>query len=226
DGIGWPSMSGIREFCRSLEAKMNYESKTLGSVHSILRTYGSFHMCSKVYKPPSKTDIHSQYLYVDIYIIALVSKSISYALQDKLEGLLRELSTPVKARLYQKATKAEKRVTFAYQEEIRCWFRFSEKFEQNFKRHYGWINDQQARTCVYDEVAKHLPGFTRESLRKKTAETRNIYMLFGLCRDPTTLEIVRGIGMEKIKRVKTNSADYISKLTNTQIRNIIDTFAN
>ncbi|CAG8557886.1 255_t:CDS:2 [Ambispora gerdemannii] len=32
-----------------------------------------------------------------------------------------------------KTTKAEKRATFAYQDEIRCWYHFAEKFEQNFK---------------------------------------------------------------------------------------------
>ncbi|CAG8436654.1 6375_t:CDS:2 [Ambispora gerdemannii] len=114
---------------------------------------------------------------------------------DKLPGLLQELSTPTKSestevdeddgsenfiskdlvKLYQKATKAEKRVTFAYQEEIRCWYHFTEKFEKSVKDamdNNSRLNDQQARSRVYDEVAKHLPDFTRESLRKKTAKAK------------------------------------------------------
>ena len=117
----------------------------------------------------------------------------------------------------------------ANQDEILCWYRFAESFEKRVKEimnSNSRLNDQQARTRVYEEVAQHLPGFTKDSLRKKTAKARNIYKLFGRNRHPTSREEIRGIGMSKIKRVKSYSADYISKLTFTQIHNIIEHFSN
>ncbi|CAG8593412.1 13444_t:CDS:1 [Ambispora gerdemannii] len=133
--------------------------------------------------------------------------------QDKLLGLIRELSTPVKgetgeintgesenslARLYQKALKAENRVTQAYQEEIRCWYYYAEEFEKKvmgIRDNDRKIGDQQARTKVYDEIRDHLSGITKVTLRKKTQRARAIYNLF------------KKIGVEKIKRVHSYSAD-------------------
>ncbi|CAI2165099.1 10179_t:CDS:2 [Funneliformis geosporum] len=74
--------------------------------------------------------------------------------QERFRGLLHELSTPIKeettetnnedessegsilqnlARLFQKAIKAEKCVTQAYQEEIYCWYYYAEQFEKSVK---------------------------------------------------------------------------------------------
>ncbi|CAG8512266.1 2626_t:CDS:2, partial [Scutellospora calospora] len=64
-------------------------------------------------------------------------------------------------------------------------------------------NDQQARELVYGKVTTNLPGFTRDSLCKKTAKTRNIYKLFGESYDPDTKKIVKRIGIEKIERIRT-----------------------
>ncbi|CAI2186504.1 996_t:CDS:2 [Funneliformis geosporum] len=68
-----------------------------------------------------------------------------------LSWLLYELSTPIKrkttetnkgsggsisqnlARLFQKAIKAEKCVTQAYQKEIYCWYYYAERFEKSVK---------------------------------------------------------------------------------------------
>ncbi|RIB19779.1 hypothetical protein C2G38_2082358 [Gigaspora rosea] len=165
---------------------------------------------------------------------------------DKVQGLIKELSMPNEPiddndggnkskeskpitllQLYYNANRAEKRVTRAYQEEIRCWYLFAKKFEERvkeIKNDNSRYNDQQARGLVYGEVATNLPGFTRDSLRKKTAKARNIYKLFGESYDPDTKKIVKGIGIEKIERIRTYSADYISKLNSTQIYNIIKHF--
>ncbi|RIB05469.1 hypothetical protein C2G38_2280628 [Gigaspora rosea] len=165
---------------------------------------------------------------------------------DKVQGLIKELSMPSEPiddndrgnkskeskpitllQLYYNANRAEKCVTHAYQEEIRCWYLFVKKFEERvkeIKNDNSRYNDQQARGLVYGEVATNLPGFTRDSLRKKTAKARNIYKLFGESYDPDTKKIVKGIGIEKIERIRTYSADYISKLNSTQIYNIIKHF--
>ncbi|CAG8700601.1 8195_t:CDS:2 [Ambispora leptoticha] len=103
---------------------------------------------------------------------------------DKVQGLIKELSMP------------KKRVTRAYQEEIRCWYLFAEKFEERvkeIKNDNSKYNDQQARGLVYGEVATNLLRFTRDSLRKKTAKARNIYKLFGESYDPDIKKIRLGI---------------------------------
>ncbi|CAG8606300.1 20211_t:CDS:2, partial [Racocetra persica] len=93
----------------------------------------------------------------------------------------------------------------AYQEEIRCWYLFAKKFEERvkeIKNDNSRFNDQQARGLVYSEIATNIPGFTRESLCKKTAKTRNIYKLFGESYDPETKTVVKGLEIEKIERIQ------------------------
>jgi len=95
---------------------------------------------------------------------------------NKVQGLITELSTPTKgesdeankneipdgslsqnlARLYQKAIKAEKRVTYAYQGGIWCWYYYAEGFEKRVKEIMNGdnrIGDRQARSQVYSEMA-------------------------------------------------------------------------
>ena len=100
------------------------------------------------------------------------------------------------------------------QKEILRWYCYSEKFEKkvtdiSFKNE---LNDQMARTQIYNEMEPFLPGIKREYLRKKTQKARNIYTLF------------KEIGIDKIKQV-TYSADAISSLTGVQIQNIIKLFS-
>ena len=157
--------------------------------------------------------------------------------QEKFQALLQELSTPAKgekaenvdeeedadgsvsqslARLYQKATRAGLRVTKANQDEVLCWYKYAEGFEnrvREIRSQDSSVTDPTARTRAYREVSQHLPGITEANLRKKTQKARNIYKVF-----------VR-IGINKIKRVKSYSADAISSLSSTQIQNIIDRFS-
>src|SRR5436853_3815971 len=157
--------------------------------------------------------------------------------QEKFQALLQELSTPAKgekaenvdeeedadgsvsqslARLYQKATRAGLRVTKANQDEILCWYKYAEGFEnrvREIRSQDSSATDPTARSRVYREVTQHLPGITEANLRKKTQKARNIYKVF-----------VR-IGINKIKRVKSYSADAISNLSSTQIQSIIDRFS-
>jgi hypothetical protein len=60
------------------------------------------------------------------------------------------------------------------------------------------------------ELGLHLPEISRDALRKKTQRAEKIYTLF------------EEIGLDKIKLIKTYSANSISKLTNGQIREIIE----
>ncbi|GBB95398.1 hypothetical protein RclHR1_25270001 [Rhizophagus clarus] len=157
--------------------------------------------------------------------------------QEKFQALLQELSTSAKgeraenvdeeedadgsvsqslARLYQKATRAGLRVTKANQDEILCWYKYAEGFEnrvRDIRTQDSSVTDPTARSRAYREVSQHLPGITEANLRKKTQKARNIYKVF-----------VR-IGINKIKRVKSYSADAISNLSSTQIQSIIDRFS-
>ena len=118
------------------------------------------------------------------------------------------------AHLYQKARKAKKNTVHAKQEEILSWYYYAKGFEKrvddilsicrNNKR-----ADDLARIQVYDDIWDCLSGVSRENFRKQTQRAYKIYKLFD------------GIGIEKIKRVKSYSANGISKLTNPQIQHII-----
>ena len=115
------------------------------------------------------------------------------------------------ARLFQKACRAETRATKAIQE-ISCWYYYGKAYEERveeIKNARRGVSDQSARNQVYDDTMEHLPGgFTKDTLRKKTQRAVKIFKLF------------RKIGVDKIKRVISYSANAISKLTASQIRSI------
>ncbi|CAG8455322.1 7605_t:CDS:1, partial [Scutellospora calospora] len=121
------------------------------------------------------------------------------------ENKTRESKTKTLLQLYYNTSQAEKCITRAYQEEIRCWYLFAEKFKERvkeIKNDNSRFNNQQARELVYGEIATNIPGFTKESLHKKTAKTRNIYKLFGESYDPKTKTEVKGLRIEKIERIQ------------------------
>ncbi len=66
---------------------------------------------------------------------------------------------------------------------------------------------------IYDEIELYLPDKKREYLYKMIQKAKNIYMLF------------KRIEINKIG-VVTCSADMISRLTNTQIQNIINLYTD
>ncbi|RIA83741.1 hypothetical protein C1645_785555, partial [Glomus cerebriforme] len=143
--------------------------------------------------------------------------------QEKFQALLQELFTPAKGEKAKNvdeeeedadgsATRAGLRVTKANQDEILCWYKYAEGFEnrvRDIRTQDSSVTDPTARSRAYREVSQHLPGITEANLRKKTQKARNIYKVF-----------VR-IGINKIKRVKSYSAIAISNLSSTQIQSII-----
>jgi len=159
------------------------------------------------------------------------ARSVSASRKQKMiEGLLQELIAPPDetepvsvdedqgdtsvgknlARLYMLASAARDRMILSNQDEIRCWYNYSEEFESRvdeMSRSEG-ITDKTARTRVYEEITPHLSGVKRGSLRTKTYKARNIYRLF------------REIGTNRIGLVKSYSVDFISSLTVKQISSI------
>ncbi|CAG8625062.1 3175_t:CDS:2, partial [Racocetra fulgida] len=73
------------------------------------------------------------------------------------------------------------------------------------------IDDQSARTIVYNEIKSLLPDITDVNLRKITSRAKKAYILY------------EGIGIDKISQI-TYSASAISSLKDNQIQNIINDF--
>ncbi|CAG8599547.1 23470_t:CDS:2, partial [Cetraspora pellucida] len=112
---------------------------------------------------------------------------------NKVQGLIKELSMPselIDDNNRGNKNKESKPITLF-------------QLYNNASQAKNVYNNQQARGLVYDEVSTNLLGFTRDSLHKKTAKTRNIYKLFEESYNPDTKKIVKRIGIEKIKRIRT-----------------------
>jgi hypothetical protein len=150
-----------------------------------------------------------------------------------IQGLLQELSTPTGdetievnddreesqnttgstaerlAWLYRKASRAGR-------QEILDLYRYGEVHKNKIYKILSdeRITEKTARSRLYKAIIRHLPGITMENLRKKTQKARNIYRLF------------REIGVDKIRRIKSYSADAISSFTGVQIQIIIDHFSS
>ncbi|CAG8634040.1 11256_t:CDS:2 [Funneliformis mosseae] len=116
---------------------------------------------------------------------------------DEDEGFEGSISQNL-ARLFQKAIKAKKRF---------------EKSVKDVKDNDKRVKNQQVRIQVYNAILKHLSNIIRENLCKKTQKARNIFELFSK------------IGIKKVKGVQFYNANNFSKLTGTQIKNIIAHFA-
>ncbi|KAF0520284.1 hypothetical protein F8M41_016413 [Gigaspora margarita] len=135
------------------------------------------------------------------------------------------------AQLCDKALIAEECTLEANQEEIFCWYHYGRNFVLQEKAlcYKNKIGEKKAKGLIYDEVVKQLnilrkkksqdiglplPDVLRDSLRKKTQRALKIYKLF------------EKVGMDKIKYIRTYSANEISKLTNEEILAITDHFLN
>ncbi|CAH1771330.1 14041_t:CDS:2, partial [Entrophospora sp. SA101] len=122
------------------------------------------------------------------------------------------------AQLCDKAFDAEDGANRANQEEIFMLGHLWKGFQ-------GKIGEKKARSLLYDSITKqlsiickkrsqklglYLPEISQDALRKKTQRAEKIYILF------------EKIGHDKIKCIKSYSANSISKLTNDQIQEIIN----
>ncbi len=99
------------------------------------------------------------------------------------------------------------------QKEILCWYCYYKAYEDRIEdiKRINKIDDQSARTLVYNEIKKLLPGITDVNLRQRTFRAKKIYTL------------LVGIGVEKVQAI-TCSASAISSLTDNQIQDIINCF--
>ncbi|CAG8538564.1 6352_t:CDS:2 [Ambispora gerdemannii] len=180
-----------------------------------------------------------------------VQKSITNPTEDLtlvsefVQGLLQEFSSPGTqlwesiefcnlatasvslqklAHLFYQANTARKNSIKAKREEISSWGCYSERYEDKVievRSEDKNLTDKTARSRIYNEMRPYLTGISDGYLRVMTCKARKINKLFGYEYDPVTLKKINGIGWHMVNRV-TCSADSISRLTNPQIRYIID----
>ncbi|CAB5346758.1 unnamed protein product [Rhizophagus irregularis] len=128
------------------------------------------------------------------------------------------------ANLFYQANNAKKNTIKAKRTEIASWGYYSERFEDKIvelRSEDKKLTDQTARKRIYNEMKPFLTGVSDGYLRVMTCKARKINKLFGYEYDPVSLEKNNGIGWDMIPRV-TCSVDSISRLTNSQIKYIID----
>ncbi|CAG8594844.1 2719_t:CDS:2, partial [Paraglomus occultum] len=99
------------------------------------------------------------------------------------------------------------------QKEILCWYCYYKAYENRVEniKCINKIDDQSARTLVYNEIKALLPDISDVNLRQRTFRAKKIHTL------------LMGIGMEKIQAIAC-SASAISSLTDNQIQDIINCF--
>ncbi|CAG8446556.1 10837_t:CDS:10 [Acaulospora colombiana] len=100
------------------------------------------------------------------------------------------------------------------QKESLCWYCYYKAYENRVSdvKSANDIDDQSARTIVYNEIKLLLPDITDVNLHKITSRAKKVYVLY------------EGIGIDKISQV-TYSASAISSLKDIQIQNIINDFS-
>ncbi|CAG8603710.1 991_t:CDS:2, partial [Gigaspora rosea] len=99
------------------------------------------------------------------------------------------------------------------QKEILCWYCYYKAYGDRVEniKHINKIDDQSARTLVYNEIKALLPDVSDANLRQRTFRAKKIYTL------------LMGIGIEKVQAI-TCSTSAISSLTDNQIQDIINCF--
>jgi hypothetical protein len=120
------------------------------------------------------------------------------------------------ASMCQKAMKAEKNAIASNQKEILCWYKYAEAYEEKILDTVktSKIAERTARKRANQEIIKHIPHMTLESLRKKNQKARTIYKLF------------KTVGIAKISNVVSFSANTISILTQQQLKAVMQHFSN
>ena len=133
------------------------------------------------------------------------------------------------AQLCDKTFDAEDKANRAKQEEILCWCLYAKDFiiQLNgiIESSGGKFGEKKARGLLYDSITKQLNllrkqrsqetglqlrDVSRDSLRKKTQRAEKVY------------KFIEQVGLDKIKYIKSYSANSILELTNKQIQEVIN----
>ncbi|GBB95533.1 hypothetical protein RclHR1_25560001 [Rhizophagus clarus] len=142
--------------------------------------------------------------------------------QKKIEsqGCLAELSCSVVLqninRLYENACTAENERVKANQAEILCWRNFIIGLDNSIDEIMikEKVRTKKAKGLIYDFILAHNPDTKRKTLYQRISRARKVY------------EFTEKIGIDKIKYIKTYSANSIAELSDSQIQTIVDYFSN
>jgi len=76
------------------------------------------------------------------------------------------------------------------------------------------VGTKKAKGLIYDFILAHNPDTKRKTLYQRISRARKVY------------EFTEKIGIDKIKYIKTYSANSIAELSDSQIQTIVDYFSN
>nr|CAG8649592.1 15754_t:CDS:2 [Entrophospora candida] len=93
------------------------------------------------------------------------------------------------------------------QKEILCWYCYYKLYEDRIEdiKRINNIDDQKARTLVYNEIKLLLPDITDINLRQRTFKAKKIYILF------------MGVGIDRIRQVSISDEETKSRVSNSSI---------
>ncbi|RGB25070.1 hypothetical protein C1646_803133, partial [Rhizophagus diaphanus] len=168
---------------------------------------------------PKDTKVSHDYIVAQDFIQEVSSELIDeddIQIIDGNQELTIDMTTEVElAQLFLEVSIEGKNTTQAKQKEISCRYSYGKKFEKGVQEIIARdnVSDQTARQQLFQDIIKHLSGIILETLRKRTQRAIKIYKLF------------EKIGVDRIKNIKSYSADSISKFTKPQIQIILDYFS-
>src|SRR6266496_3041781 len=200
----------------SLEDSAETETNTSSSQSSIkLSVCGA----GETQVLPKDTKVSHDYIVAQDFIQEVSSELIDeddIQIIDGNQELTTDMTIEVElAHLFLEVSIEGKNTTQAKQKEISCRYSYGKKFEKGVQEIIAKdnVSDQTARKQLFQDIMKHLSGITLETLRKRTQRAIKIYKLF------------EKIGIDRIKNIKSYSADSISKFTKPQIQIILDYFS-
>ncbi|PKY60195.1 hypothetical protein RhiirA4_517737 [Rhizophagus irregularis] len=127
------------------------------------------------------------------------------------EELLKDLSVPTVEELleeeYDEEVTLDKLFMKAVRESreaVKCWYKLGRLFTRKLNKEMNGRRKKEktARTRIYNELMNKLKGFTRTAIQQKIVRAEKVYKLF------------KGIGEDKINRMKNTSMNTIIGLKN------------
>ncbi|CAG8835927.1 11512_t:CDS:1, partial [Gigaspora margarita] len=119
------------------------------------------------------------------------------------------------ADLYKAASNASANTAKVIQYKIKSWYNYANKFENRVKKLIKTgVREKVARIAVYEEIEPFLLVSSKINLHQKTYKARNILYLFS------------NIGVDKIQRIRTYSANNIASYDADKLELIIDYVKN
>ncbi|RHZ44424.1 hypothetical protein Glove_726g7 [Diversispora epigaea] len=137
-------------------------------------------------------------------------KEVENIVQDENSDVLNNIAC-----LYEDARYAEDKTIKANQSEILCWCNFIIGLDKSVDEIMikEKVDMKKAKGQIYNFILAHNPGTKRNTLYQRISRARKIY------------EFIEKIEIDKIKYIKTYSANSIAELSDSKIQTIISYFS-